>query len=1217
MSKNKNQYVYVVNWSFEEDTKDDITTLRLYGYDRHRRSTMVKIEDVTTFCYLELPTHYGSTPINWNNFTKALCNSIKEKFRNEKDRPNLYELEYKKKLYNPQYEKVANDGVKYQQKLQPYLKVTFNTTSKMKNFISTIRFGLNVSSLGKININVYGADNSLTPPLRMICANNINPVGWIKFSTFSEVDNSMHETTKEREIVVPYSSIKQVSSEVIKTLKLQTIFPSVFSFDIETYSSKLISMPDEKNPADVVFQIGITYRSLHGDIEKYLLTLKECDDIDDITVIRCKSERTLLEDFSKLMNKLDPDIVIGYNIYGFDYKYIIKRAEINKCLEKFMKQSCINGRVCKEGKIEWESSAFGIQELFFVEAEGRLAFDMLPYMKRSFKLPNYRLETVCDEFLKTNKDPLKYRDIFECYEKGDGKSLQLCGKYCVQDSYVVYLLFEKLNVWYDIAESANTNQVPLFYLYAKGQQIKMYAQVFSYCHHNNIVMNVPRNLQSERYAGATVLNPVAGIYKNIIPFDFASLYPSIIMAYNIDYTSYVTDDSIDDKDCETMVIDDHINCEHDPSYKPLRRKKVMTEEDEKKFEEREEKRSEKKICKTVSHKFAKSSSVGKGVIPTILETLLTARKQVRKTLESISLEHKLITYFLDKKLTEEHDADLAKFPETKKLMDEKAIDKLKSIQQELDIQKSVLDKRQLAYKVNANSMYGALGAGKGYLPFVFGAMTVTYIGRMCIKKSIDYITTHYDDALVVYGDTDSCFINFKRFEDFGTDKYPEIWNFAEEVVENIRHVFPSPMKLEFEGKIYATYFILSKKRYIAQPCDINGIMDKKLYKKGVVLQRRDNCRFLKEIYESTLWNILNNAEKLKFENKTTRQIMENPVVKNTLLQVIDFINKLFYREYGPNDFVITKGLNRVDYIGKRKPAHASLADKLGKRGIQIPVNTRLEYVLVDVDKKDKLQEDIIEEYGYFKENNDLLRIDFFYYLEHQVMKPLDEILKVAFKIENFVKDHVALRSTKKNIQKDIRTLFYPKFEIDGQVKELELVHKKKIKKVDTKDTNDKPNLIKSLLLKSEKNDTVKSALYINAIENNDKVLVKIVDHNSNNIISSMNTAILKQVQEELTDVKIVVENDILLLSCLNEQGKNNGVLIGLIIAFLFAEEKQYKQILIDDELVYKRWSIGKGKVNINTKKLLIWCSDLRKTFEEEDKGVLTKILEGENKCRFD
>jgi DNA polymerase elongation subunit (family B)/ribonuclease HI len=1718
-SNYKSDYIYVINWSHEEDVFNDNIVIRLYGYDKNRQSVMVRIEDFTVFCYIELPPD-----INWLNYLAPLKNSIKEKF---KSKPIKYELEFKKKLYNPDYQPSKNKDVKYEQILRPYLKVTFTTHSKMKDFMSQARFGLHVSGLGKVTVSIFNGDNSLNPSLRMICINNINPVGWIKLKDAFVVDKIDFETTKALEYIVKTENVAKVPDQLVK--KLPVIFPSVLSFDIETYSSKLISMPDPDTPADVVFQIGCTFRSVKGKVTKYILTLKECDEIEDVTVIKCKSERVLLTDFAGLITKLDPDIITGYNIYGFDYQYIIKRAELCKCLNEFMKQSSINNRVCEKGKIEWESSAFGIQEHTYVDADGRLVFDMMPYMKRSFKLPNYRLETVCDEFLKTNKDPLKYRDIFECYEKGDGKSLALCAKYCVQDSYVVYLLFDKLNVWYDIAESANTNQVPMFYLYAKGQQIKMYAQVFSYCHHNNIVMNVPRNLASERYSGATVLNPVAGIYKNIIPFDFASLYPSIIMAYNIDYTTYITNDKLKDEDCdvmdweehscclikgtnvtinhlsmpiellinnrqnimtfdmekngltlseqinffnqgdkecieltfqdgtkisctpdhkflnsenkwieakdikmnqdkikfgynppkydplrefeeckgwkqefktwnleitnfkdyeyclvfmrllgyllsdgsvgkeksvlymghnidlENMLTDielicgyrpkpsrkDHVwnvvlpkpfakkikeidglvigkrltqnaslpyfimkddlplpllreflaglyggdghcpvlnttanvfssisfsqslceekldslqdfvqniqkllerfniksiiqpprkhkdakiksysisircpienlsdftekigfrycvhksyrlqiaysyeklrdriveqrnkvlqkviekcnknieedipinisqslklsyeeikkeetilnnfyslpnydwvhdkikdcngtpkkrchfipphfpsreeylkeidaismfknnnnenkncyavklynetlptynlkligvrnigiqptydieiknthnflangcvvhNCSHDPNYKPLKKKKEMTEDDEKKYQERQEKRDSKKICKHFHHKFAKASSVGKGVIPTILETLLSARKQVRKILESVSKEHKLISLFLDGKLSEEYSEDLKDFPSTKKLMDENSITKLKQLQQDLDVQKSVLDKRQLAYKVNANSMYGALGAGKGYLPFVSGAMTVTYIGRTSIEKAVNYIKSNWEDALVVYGDTDSCFINFRRFEDHTPEKYNEIWKFAEQVVEQIRHIFPSPMKLEFEGKIYATYFILSKKRYIAQPCDINGVMDKKLYKKGVVLQRRDNCRFLKEIYEATLWKILDNAEKLKFDGLSTHQIMKHPVVQETLDMIITYINKLFSREYTAQDFVITKGLNRVDYIGKRKPAHASLADKLGKRGITVPVNTRLEYVLINVDKKDKLQEDIIEEIGYFKEHRDVLRIDYFYYLEHQVMKPLDEILKVAFKVDDIVKNNVSLRAHKQLINKNIREVFHPQFEIDGEIKKPSQTQAKQKKQVSKESKEGKNNGSIIQMFQNLKNvnkvSSEKSALYTDAgcnAQTGDEAWASVVNQNSQDMIEQHKDLLsdfkIREVNLPVGNRHIIVAK----FSDVQTQQNNGGELLGFCAGLRIALKQGFKQILIDSDLIYKYWSVGKISSSAREKmdaiklKYINEVIDLRKKFETSG-GVITKICGGENKA---
>jgi DNA polymerase elongation subunit (family B) len=1214
MSKSKNEFLYIINWSFEEDTFNDVTILRLYGYDRQKKSVMVRIEDFTTFCYLELPP-----TINWVKYASSLSNCIKEKF---KSKPLKMELEMKKRLYNAEYKKVED---KYEQVLFPFLKVSFATFSKMRDFIGQSRGGLYIAGLGKVTVNVHCGNNSLTPSIRFIDMFDIPSAGWVKLEQITFVDDVDKETNKQREFIVKHSNITRVPENLVT--KLPIVYPCILSFDIETYSSKLVSMPDPDLPQDEVFQIGCTIRTIGGKIIKYILTLKECDEIEDVIVIKCKSERILLTDFAKLIRQHDPDLIIGYNIYGFDYQYIIKRAELRKCVNDFMQQSSINGRVCQKGKIEWESSAFGIQEMTFVDADGRLVFDMLPYMKRSFKLANYRLETVCDEFLKTNKDPLKYRDIFECYEKGDGKSLSMCGKYCVQDSYVVYLLFEKLHVWYDITESANTNQVPMFYLYAKGQQIKMYSQVFAYCYHNNIVMNVPRDLLAERYTGATVLNPIPGIYKNIIPFDFASLYPSIIMAYNIDYTTYISNGQVADEDCDIMRWEEHNACSHDPKMKPIKRKKDATDEDEKKYQVREEKREQKKICKEFHHKFAKASKVGKGVIPTIIETLLTARKQVRKKLEIVSHKYKLISLYLDKQLNDEQNKELE---ENKNLSDiyklikedtDQSIQKLKQMKQELDVQNSVLDKRQISYKVNANSMYGALGAAKGYLPFVNGAMTITYIGRISIEKAVNYIRTNWDDALVVYGDTDSCFINFKRFENHTPDRFDDIWKFAENVVDKIKQIFPAPMKLEFEGKIYATYFILSKKRYIAQPCDINGVMDKNLYKKGVVLQRRDNCKFLKDIYEHTLWNILNNAEKLRFEDVDIKDIMRHPVVSQTINEIIDYVNDLFKLKYAPKDFVITKGLNRVDYIGKRKPAHASLADKLGKRGITVPVNTRLEYVLINLDKKDKLQEDIIEEFGYFKEHKDVLRIDYFYYLEHQVMKPIDEILSVAFKIPKFMDSHVKLRLNKQMIQKQMKTLFRPRIQVINEIEE---------------EKKEEKNIIKMLLTKKKPVVHNLSGLYCfakidkNIDKNESKENYDNIEHNNDDnmtiacVIDHNNKDIIEVYHDLLTDMTIVNSDEhkrYVIKTQFENTHADAGKLVAFVAALRIALKMGYKEVFLDSTLLMTWWS--KGKVRKETlekmdpvkKKYLQECIDLRKNYEEKG-GKVIKISEDDNKAKF-
>ena len=71
--------------------------------------------------------------------------------------------------------------------------------------------------------------------------------------------------------------------------------------------------------------------------------------------------------------------------------------------------------------------------------------------------------------------------------------------------------------------------------------------------------------ETERYVGAHVFPPIPGQYENVIPFDFASLYPTTIIAYNIDYHTWVPDSvDISDDKCHIMKWEDHIGCCHDP-----------------------------------------------------------------------------------------------------------------------------------------------------------------------------------------------------------------------------------------------------------------------------------------------------------------------------------------------------------------------------------------------------------------------------------------------------------------------------------------------------------------------------------------------------------------------------------------------------------------------------------------------------------------------------
>jgi hypothetical protein len=230
------------------------------------------------------------------------------------------------------------------------------------------------------------------------------------------------------------------------------------------------------------------------------------------------------------------------------------------------------------------------------------------------------------------------------------ESLSIVAKYCVKDSELVVKLFEKLQIWIGLCEMSNTCNTPIFTLFTQGQQIKIFSQVYKKCLGDNIVIDKDSFIvnESDHFTGAYVFTPIPGLYDMVVSFDFSSLYPSTIIAYNIDYSTLVLDEKIPDEKCHIFEWSDHFNCTC-PGSKIVKTNKVV-------------------ICKSNRFRFLKEPP---GVIPTLLKNLLDARKKTNN-------EMKRLKSLLPEMKDEEKDF-------TNRLI-------------------TVLDKRQLSYKVSANSV---------------------------------------------------------------------------------------------------------------------------------------------------------------------------------------------------------------------------------------------------------------------------------------------------------------------------------------------------------------------------------------------------------------------------------------------------------------------------------------------------------------------------------
>ena len=690
---------------------------------------------------------------------------------------------------------------------------------------------------------------------------------------------------------------------------------------------------------------------------------------------------------------------------------MIKRAKLNLLFDSFDRQGFCRFSHARERTIKWSSSAFKNQEFEFLDAEGRLFIDLISLIKRDYKLDNFKLKTVADFLLGTTKDPLTPKGIFKCYRMGmkggenGNKALGICGKYCITDSVLVSKLFNKLQTWIGLTEMATTYNVPIFLIFTAGQQIKVFSQVYKKCMIDNIVVEKDGYIakEDEHFQGATVFDPVPGVYDRVCPLDFSSLYPSLIIAYNLDYSTLVVDENITDDKCNIIEFDEHIGCKcgKDISIRKTKPKHVL--------------------CGHKKYRFLKEP---KGVMPTILQNLLDARANTRI---EMGILKKSLTTITD-------------------------VDEKKNIQLLIN----VLDKRQLAYKISANSMYGSMGVSKGYLPFMPGAICTTALGRKSIELVAKTIPEKYGGKLI-YGDTDS---NYVSFPELTTSQ--ECWDRAEFVAEEISKLFPPPMKLAFEEVIYWRFFILTKKRYMSLACNREGVIKNKIEKKGVLLARRDNSPFIRQLYGDIIMKIFNKVD--------------NDII---LYDLMIQINKLCSGSFDYKDFIVTKAVgdvgnmipvpfrneknvlkarigdyivpildinneikkkkqfklkdctsndskeNELEYYLKCLPAQVQLAQKMRKRGQRVDVGSRIEYVITEGPGIKAKQYEKIESSEYFAEHKDIIKLDYMYYFKN-ITNPIDQVLNIILDEKDIILKNFKFRLLHMKMLEQLKKIFSAK-----------------------------------------------------------------------------------------------------------------------------------------------------------------------------------------------
>ena len=857
---------------------------------------------------------------------------------------------------------------------------------------------------------------------------------------------------------------------------------------------------------DKVTFIGSTFLR-YGEKDPYLnhcIILNTCDTLESTVNSEIETygtEAEVLCAWTSLVQRENPDIVIGYNIFSFDYEFMFRRAQELNCVEEFLKLSRNHDELCatsdyKTGKIDIDRSsttfASGTYDLSIIKMNGRLQVDMLNWFRRTEILSSYKLDYVGGHFIgdyikgqehietdqlytrfkttnmtglqvdsfihfeeinhssdyykggnkfrvtKINteekwfeieghenpvakavkwglaKDDVTPKDIFRMTNEGP-TARAVIAKYCIQDCNLVQHLFAKVDVVTDLVEMAKLCSVPMSFLIYRGQGIKLTSYVAKKCKEKGVLMPViNKGSYDDGYEGAIVLEPKCGLYLDTpVPVgDFASLYPSSMLSENLCPSSKVWTKiydlannlvaetgqkflGTDKKDMDGQYIYDNLpGYEYvDITFDTYRyvRKSPKAKADKIK--------SGHKVCR-----FAQPLKVNgpngvveeKAIMPSILQELLKARKDTRKQIP----------------LTTD------------------------------DFMKNVLDKRQLAYKVTANSLYGQLGAKTStfYEPDIAAATTAT--GRLLLTYAKRVVEECYEDvdidtkyglinvkAEYVYGDTDSVFFKFNLLNKetgepiLGHNALELSIEIAQSACHTVSKFLKQPHDFEYE-KTFMPFCLLSKKRYVGIKYETDPNKGKR-NEMGIVLKRRDNAPIVKDVYGGVIDILMKecNVQKaIEFVNQCLQEIVDGNVSMEKL--------------------IITKSL-RSFYKNPQQIAHKVLADRIAARepGNKPTSGDRIPFAYIVQPNKKALQGEKIETPTYIKEKG--LQLDYSFYITNQIMKPLLQLFGLV------LEDIWRMQNKSSKISKFKREINQLKLDLEDNKKFEDKLAKMKDKEVKT------------------------------------------------------------------------------------------------------------------------------------------------------------------------
>jgi len=837
-----------------------------------------------------------------------------------------------------------------------------------------------------------------------------------------------------------------------------------------------------KLEGDKVTFIGSTFMN-YGEQEPFMnhcIVLNTCSNlpIENSIVETYNSEKEVLLAWQKLIQRENPDIIIGYNIFGFDYQFMFNRAEENNCVEDFLKLSRNKDEICgtpikdsngyNTGRYKIEESsiqiASGQHDLRFIKMNGRLQVDLYNFYRREANLISYKLDYVAGNFIGDFIKSLTTINESNTEIKTTNMTGLLVGSYVhfeeIGHSVDYYADGAKFLVTYvnkidckfiikgkvspDLTKKvrwclAKDDVTPKDIFRMTNGTADDRSVIAKYCIQDCNLVHYLFN-KSDVLTGFIEMAKICSVPINFL----------VMRGQGIKLTSYIAkkcrekrtlmpviekgglDEGYEgaivlDPKCD-LYLDNPVACVDYASLYPSSMISENLSHDSKVWTK------EYDLAGNLIEDWGEKDENGNYIYDNLsgyeyVNCTYDTYKYIRKTptsaAEKVKAGHKICRFAQPHSSTNEKAIMPSILEELLKAR--KTTRKLIPLQTD-EFMKQVLDQRQLGYKVTANSLYGQCGAKTSTFyekdiaacTTATGRMLLTYAKRIieeCYGDKICNTSTHgpvLTKAEYIYGDTDSVFFTFNLQTPEGK---PIRGKEALEIT----------IELAQEAGHLASSFLKG-------PHDLE-------YEKTFM----PFCLLSKKRYVGMLYETDPNKGKRKEMGIVLKRRDNAPIVKDIYGGIIDILMKqqnikeaidflkgclqnIVDEKYPIEKLIITKSL-RSGYKNPNSIAHKVLADRITARdpGNKPSSGDRIPFVYINTDLKKALQGEKIETPSFIIENN--LKIDYSFYITNQIMKPVQQVFALVLeKIWEMQNKKPKIAKFKKEVENLRKNIDQEKFE---------------------------------------------------------------------------------------------------------------------------------------------------------------------------------------------